>query len=61
MGYVCKTFDPGTGDCVEWVEAFVLPSLTAEQGTEIAAIIIPVMILAAALRIIRGLILGPHQ
>lgn len=61
MAFVCKSVDPGTGNCLEWSEAFVLPSLTAEQGTEVAALIIPVMILAAALRIVRDLMLGPHK
>lgn len=60
MAYVCKTIDQGTGQCVEWTDAVVLPSLTAEQGTEVAAMIVPVMILAAALRIVRDLFLRPR-
>lgn len=55
--FACKTINPGTGQCVEWVEAFVLPSLSAEQGTEIAGMVVPVLILAAALRILRDFLL----
>jgi hypothetical protein len=59
--YVCDAFDSVTGECVAWSEAFVLPSLTAEQGTEVLAIVIPVMIIAAALRIVRDFILKPRD
>lgn len=59
-GFVCKTLSPD-GVCVEWVEAFVLPSLTAEQGTEVAAMIVPVLIIAAALRIVRDFILESQK
>lgn len=57
MALVCKTLDAGTHQCVEWSEAVVLPPLTAEQGAELAGMIVPLLILAAALRIVRDLIL----
>lgn len=61
MAYVCKTIDQGTGQCVEWADAFVLPPLTAEQGREVAALIVPVLVIAAALRIVREFILSSHK
>lgn len=60
MSYVCKTLSP-EGVCVEWAQGFVLPSLTAEQGTELAGMIVPVLIIAAALRIVRDFIAGSQN
>lgn len=60
MAFVCKSVSP-SGECLEWAEAFVMPSLTAEQGTEIAALIVPLLIIAAALRIVREFILNSQN
>ena len=64
-GYVmvCTAVD-GSGECTSqtWLPPpSALPTLTAEQGTELAALVVPVMIIAAGLRIVRDFVTSPSH
>lgn len=57
MAFVCESVS-ASGECLAWAEAVVVPPLTVEQGAGLAAIIVPVLILAAALRMVREFVVS---